>query len=83
MKIEYVLTASTADEFYCDFIPIFVESWKKLFPDCTTSTKRVSITVGCDAVGSCCPMKQTLQDPEKGGCSGKNSVNSLVLCWPS
>jgi len=33
MKIGTVLTATDLNPLYCDFIPIFVESWKKLIPE--------------------------------------------------
>ena len=33
MKIDCVLTAVNENELYIDFIPIFVETWNKLYPD--------------------------------------------------
>jgi hypothetical protein len=33
MKLDCVLTASNLNPLYCDFIPIFVKTWKKLYPD--------------------------------------------------
>jgi len=32
MKLQCVLTATTADPMYMDFVPLFVEAWKKLYP---------------------------------------------------
>ena len=33
MKLECVLTATNDNPLYCDFIPIFIETWKKLLPN--------------------------------------------------
>ena len=33
MKLEYVLTSCNLNPLYCDFIPIFIRSWKKLIPE--------------------------------------------------
>jgi hypothetical protein len=33
MKISYVLTSTTHNQMYYDFIPIFIKAWKKLFPE--------------------------------------------------
>lgn len=33
MKLAHVLTATTNNPLYCDFIPIFIKTWEKLFPD--------------------------------------------------
>jgi len=32
MKLDCVLTATNANEMYIDFIPIFIKTWKKLYP---------------------------------------------------
>jgi hypothetical protein len=32
MKLQCVLTATTADPLYMDFVPLFVQAWKKLYP---------------------------------------------------
>ena len=33
MKLDCVLTAVNDDPYYMDFIPIFVNTWNKLYPD--------------------------------------------------
>jgi len=33
MKLSAVVTATNDKELYCDFIPIFIETWKKLMPE--------------------------------------------------
>jgi hypothetical protein len=34
MKIGTIVTATDTNPLYCDFIPMFVEAWKCLFPEC-------------------------------------------------
>lgn len=41
MKLQCVLTATTADPLYMDFVPLFVEAWKKLYP--TVETKIILV----------------------------------------
>ena len=33
MKLDCVLTAVNENELYLDFIPIFIKTWNKLYPD--------------------------------------------------
>lgn len=33
MKFSHILTATNLNTLYCDFIPVFVKVWKKLFPE--------------------------------------------------
>ena len=33
MKLDCILTACNTNELYIDFIPIFIKSWTKLYPD--------------------------------------------------
>jgi hypothetical protein len=35
MKLDCVLTSCNLNPLYCDFIPMFIKAWKKLYPDVT------------------------------------------------
>ena len=45
MKISTVLTSCNLVSLYCDFIPYFISSWKKLYP-----TVNIIIVLICDEI---------------------------------